>query len=195
MATEAQINANRENAKHSTGARTHAGRAASSLNNLTYGLYTRRDFVRPEEQDEYDIYVQNFYNELKPIGLLEDTLACEIVSASWRLKRCSRAESGLDFEDYSEATDKTRRSIERARSAAQLALNRALTQLKKLQKDRPDLPNEEAELRDMERDLEKDLNQVLSSLMSDPGPSWKEIFPAPYPKTDSSGLIPTETHP
>jgi hypothetical protein len=185
MATEAQFKANRENATHSTGPRTESGRATSSLNHLTYGLYTRQDFVRPEERDEYDIFVHNFYNELKPIGLLEDTLACEIVSASWRLKRCSQAESKLDFEDFSEATDKTRRSIERARSAAQLALNRALTQLKKLQKDRPVLPNEEAELRDMERDLEKDLNQVLSSIMSDPGPSWEEIMDSPKPPASS----------
>ena len=41
MSTEAQQNANRENAKKSTGPRTEAGKAASSRNALKSGMHAR----------------------------------------------------------------------------------------------------------------------------------------------------------
>ena len=48
-ATKAQIRANRENAKKSTGPRTAEGKARVSLNALKHGLLAR-DTVLPTEQ-------------------------------------------------------------------------------------------------------------------------------------------------
>ncbi len=89
MATEKQIEANRRNSIHSTGPCTEAGREASAQNHLTLGLFTRRDYVKPEERDLYKEFCDGFYSELGPEGHIETALAAEIVAASWRLTRCS----------------------------------------------------------------------------------------------------------
>ncbi len=139
MSTEAQINANRENAKHSTGPTSAAGRAASSLNNLATGLYTRHAFVRPEERELYHEFCSDLLLELKPDGPLEKILAADITSAAWRLRRCDIAEARLGDHydettgDWLEAHDKARRSIERARTSARNAMNKAMRELGKLQ--------------------------------------------------------------
>jgi hypothetical protein len=141
MATEKQIEANRRNSTLSTGPCTEAGREASAQNHLTLGLFTRRDYVKPEERDIYKDFCDGFYTELGPEGHIETALAAEIVAASWRLRRCSEAEG--DLADYAtadplldESTEKTRRSIERARNSAHSHFHRSLNQLRKIQTER-----------------------------------------------------------
>jgi hypothetical protein len=141
MATAPQINANRQNARLSTGARTEAGKANSSRNALTLGLYTRADYVKPEERDLYKEFCETMYSELCPASLLEESLTAEITGASWRLRRCSAAEADLaDFATkdplLDDATEKTLRSIERARAGAHSLLHRSINQLRRLQNDR-----------------------------------------------------------
>ena len=141
MATEKQIEANRRNSTLSTGPCTEAGREASAQNHLTLGLFTRRDYVKPDERDLYKEFCDGFYSELGPEGHIETALAAEIVAASWRLRRCSEAEG--DLADYApqdplldESTEKTRRSIERARNSAHSHFHRSLNQLRKIQTER-----------------------------------------------------------
>lgn len=141
MATIAQINANRQNAAHSTGPVTESGKAASSRNALSLGLYTRQDYVKPDERDLYKEFCQTMYSELTPVTLLEESLTAEITGATWRLRRCSNVEGELA--DYSpidpfldETTEKTRRTIERARASAHCILHRSINQLRKLQTER-----------------------------------------------------------
>jgi hypothetical protein len=134
MATAAQINANRENAQSSTGPSTEAGKAASSQNHLTLGLYTRQDYVKAEERDLYKEFCDTMNLELSPEGLLEQSLTSEITGATWRLRRCNAAEGALG--DFDDSTDKTRRSIERARASAHSILHRSINQLRKIQTDR-----------------------------------------------------------
>ena len=134
MATISQIDANRLNAQFSTGPRTESGRAKSSRNALTMGLYTRTDYVKPDERDIYKEFCETMYSELCPASLLEETLISEITGASWRLRRCDAADAGLA--DFDEATDKLRRSVERARSSASSLLHRGINQLRRLQNDR-----------------------------------------------------------
>jgi len=134
MATNSQIDANRLNAQFSTGPRTESGKATSSRNALTLGLYTRADYVKPEERDLYKEFCETMYAELCPASLLEETLVSEITGASWRLRRCNAADAGLDF--FDESTDKLRRSVERARASATSLLHRGINQLRRLQTDR-----------------------------------------------------------
>ena len=56
MATESQINANRENAKLSSGPQTPEGKAKSSRNNTKFGLFATSNCFQPEEKDEYDTF-------------------------------------------------------------------------------------------------------------------------------------------
>jgi hypothetical protein len=144
MPSLSRLNANRENATHSTGPRTPTGKAASSLNHLTCGLYTRQDYVRPEERELYKEFCETMVAELGPETLLEQSLAAEITGATWRLRRCSNAEAELaDYAltdpllDEDEATEKKLRSIERARASAHSLLHRSINQLRKLQTSRP----------------------------------------------------------
>jgi hypothetical protein len=141
MSTDAKIQANRQNAQQSTGPQTESGKSAASRNALTLGLYTRVDYVKPDERDIYKEFCETLYTELSPEGLLEETFATEITGASWRLRRCSAVEA--DLADYAtqdpildESTEKTRRSIERARSHAHTILNRSVNQLRRLQTER-----------------------------------------------------------
>ena len=140
MATTSQINANRANATHSTGPRTEAGKSNASRNHLTCGLYTRQDYVRPDERELYKEFCETMLLELGPETLLEQSLAAEITGATWRLRRCSAAEAELaDYAltdpllDEDEATQKKIRSIERARASAHSLLHRSINQLRKLQ--------------------------------------------------------------
>ena len=79
-------------------------------------------------------FSDSLYSELRPAGLLEESLAIEIVGATWRLRQCAKAEE--EIHGFDETADKTRRSIERARAAANCALNRSLNRLGKLQTER-----------------------------------------------------------
>ncbi len=143
MPTPSQLSANRANAQASTGPRTESGKQTSSLNHLTCGLYTRQDYVRPDERELYKEFCETMLLELAPVTVLEQTLASEITGASWRLRRCSAAEAELaDYAlndpllDEDEKTEKKIKSIERARNAAHSLLHRSLNQLRKLQTDR-----------------------------------------------------------
>jgi hypothetical protein len=95
MATESQINANRQNAAHSSGPSTTTGKATSSRNALTFGLYTREDYFTFEEQDIYKEFCKTMYSELSPATLIEQSLTAEITGATWRLRRCSAVEGEI----------------------------------------------------------------------------------------------------
>jgi hypothetical protein len=133
MTSTAQLNANRENAKLSTGPATESGRENASRNALTLGLYTREDYVKPEDREIYREFCRTMRFELAPEGLVEETLTAEIVGASWRLRLCTAAESHLT--DFLE-DEKTARSIQRARAAAHSFFHRSLNQLRRLQTER-----------------------------------------------------------
>ena len=145
MSTEAQIKANQANAAHSTGPSTEAGRAASSQNHLIHGLYTRRDFVKPEERGVYKEFCDTLTAELGPLTFFEETHVSEIIAAAWRLRRCHEVEGDLAENAAAESgidplldpkAEKTLRSLERARASAYSLLTRATNNLRKIQTDR-----------------------------------------------------------
>ncbi|TKJ32822.1 MAG: hypothetical protein CEE38_07340, partial [Planctomycetes bacterium B3_Pla] len=84
MSTEAQINANRQNAQNSTGPRTAEGKAAVSQNALKHGLFSAVDVVFDESREDYDLLKEKMLAEMRPAGYMELILAERIVSLSWR---------------------------------------------------------------------------------------------------------------
>jgi hypothetical protein len=90
MSTEAQINANRQNAQKSTGPRTVEGKAAVAQNALKHGLFSAADVVFDESRQDYDLLKENLLAEMNPDGYMELMLAERIVSLSWRLRRTER---------------------------------------------------------------------------------------------------------
>jgi hypothetical protein len=93
MATEAQVVANRRNAEKSTGSRTAEGKAAVSQNAVKHGLLAGRDVIRGEEQEEFELYREELFWELEPVGTMESRLAERIVSLAWRLRRAERIQN------------------------------------------------------------------------------------------------------
>ncbi|MHC4229966.1 MAG: hypothetical protein ACYSW0_21225, partial [Planctomycetota bacterium] len=83
MSTEAQINANRQNAQKSTGPRTAEGKAAVAHNALKHGLFSVDDVVFDESQQDYDQLKEKMLAEMRPAGYMELMLVERIVSLSW----------------------------------------------------------------------------------------------------------------
>ena len=95
MATESQTNANRENAKASTGPQTAEGKAKSSRNNTKFGLFAVNNCVQPEEKEDYDNFCSKLWTTLAPADPVEEVTAAEFVRNAWRLRRCAMAEETL----------------------------------------------------------------------------------------------------
>ena len=92
MATEAQINANRINAKASTGPKTEDGKGKAPRNNTKFGLFATNNCVQPHEKQDYDHFCDVLWSELAPLGGIEEVTAAEYVRNAWRLRRCASAE-------------------------------------------------------------------------------------------------------
>ena len=90
MTSERRIEANRRNAKKSTGPRTPAGKAAVALNGLKHGLLSREALVPGECEAELVEFGKRLRAQLAPIGELELLLADRMVSCAWRLRRLLR---------------------------------------------------------------------------------------------------------
>jgi hypothetical protein len=99
MTSERRIEANRRNAKKSTGPRTRAGKAAVALNGLRHGILSREVLVPGEREAELVSFGKRLRAQLAPIGELELLLSDRIVSCAWRLRRLLRPEIRLFKED------------------------------------------------------------------------------------------------
>jgi hypothetical protein len=93
MATEAQIIANRRNAKKSTGPRTPKGKAIVSQNAVKHGLWARQALISTENQADFDLYRDQLLSDLIPESPMESMLAERIVVLSWRLIRTARIQA------------------------------------------------------------------------------------------------------
>ena len=96
MATQKQIEANRQNALKSTGPKSEAGKAASSANALSHGLSASLDAVLPDEDaDAFERLRQGVIADLAPAGALQGALAERVAVLLWRLDRAARLEAQL----------------------------------------------------------------------------------------------------
>ncbi len=95
MATQAQIDANRQNAQKSTGPRTPEGKAVSSRNSLLHGLTAEKHFLDGEDPADFALLAEQFRAEWKPDGPTQDQLVDRMAAAHWRLRRFLMMETGL----------------------------------------------------------------------------------------------------
>ncbi|MBV9501522.1 MAG: hypothetical protein JO138_19310 [Acidobacteriaceae bacterium] len=95
MATDAQIKANRENAKLSTGARTESGKAKSSLNAVKTGLTGRTVLLPSDDAEAYQTHVDGFFDRWDPVGDEERNLVQSLADTEWRLLRIPALEMGI----------------------------------------------------------------------------------------------------
>jgi hypothetical protein len=95
MTTQAQIAANRRNARKSTGPVTEAGKAAASQNALRHGLTARQIASTDERSADFAEFAAALRLDLAPEGEVEEQLAERVILAAWRLRRAARAERGV----------------------------------------------------------------------------------------------------
>ena len=92
MATIAQIFANQQNSKKSTGPKSDEGKAAVSQNAVKHGLFAE-SVIKGENEADYEAFHDKFLAELAPAGAVELMLAERVVSLAWRLKRAERMQN------------------------------------------------------------------------------------------------------
>jgi hypothetical protein len=95
MPSQRQIDANRRNAKKSTGAQTPEGRAAVRSNFLRHGLTAQTAVLANENREHFDEMLEAFQAEYRPAGPTENLLVHQMVMAAWRLPRMRGIETGL----------------------------------------------------------------------------------------------------
>ena len=93
MATEAQVNANRANARKSTGPRTPEGKAVASQNAVTHGFLAQETVIQGEDTGEFALYRERMVRDLAPVGDGELDMAERIVGLAWRLRRAERLQT------------------------------------------------------------------------------------------------------
>jgi len=86
---------NQENAQHSTGPRTAAGKQRSSLNALRHGLTAASAVLPSEDRAAFDAHRRGFFDEYRPATPTESQLVQELVDTSWRLNRIPLLEAEM----------------------------------------------------------------------------------------------------
>ena len=111
MPTNAQIKANRNNAKKSTGPRTEEGKSRVAKNALKHGLLARDTVLPGEDAADFDRQLSALEADIQPANSLEFELVRQIADAQWRMRRLTRLETGF----LAAAVDETRRYMEKRR--------------------------------------------------------------------------------
>lgn len=85
MATNAQVEANRLNAQHSTGPVTDAGKKRSSLNSTVHGFTGQTVFVTPGEKEAYETHCISYIEQYQPKTHQETDLIQQYADQQWSL--------------------------------------------------------------------------------------------------------------
>src|SRR3954447_21808781 len=93
--TERQRNANRANARRSTGPNTHDGKRAMRLNGLRHGLLSHDAILPGEDEAAFEMFRDELYADLAPSGPVEALLAERVIHSAWRLRRAAQAEVAI----------------------------------------------------------------------------------------------------
>jgi hypothetical protein len=104
--TDAKLNANKENAQHSTGPRTPEGKARASLNATRHGL-TGQTVVMPGENLEiYGSFCLAYFKEWQPQGQTEKQVLQTLADTQWRIHRANAFELAVYANGHEKLGDK-----------------------------------------------------------------------------------------
>lgn len=93
--SQKKIEANRKNAKKSTGPRTVEGKAKSAINSIKYGIYSEKYLIKDESYEEFSNYRRKILRCLNPTNPVLFDMATHIVSNGWEYQRCTLLESKI----------------------------------------------------------------------------------------------------
>jgi len=95
LISQRKIEANRRNAKKSTGPKTVEGKAKSAMNSIKYGIYSDKYLIKDESYDEFDNYRRKILKCLNPTNAVLFDMATHVVSNGWEYQRCTLLESKI----------------------------------------------------------------------------------------------------
>ncbi len=93
MATEAQIKANQENAKKSTGPITENGKQRSSMNAMIHGIFSKIPLLPGENQEQFKLLEDEIIKAYQPTDAMEYHLVQRIYLTCIRQIRLREAEA------------------------------------------------------------------------------------------------------
>jgi len=94
--SQKRIDANRRNARKSTGPRSAAGKKRVSQNALTHGLFSQTSPVLPfENKWEYEALAEAMVRDLRPLGILQREIVTQITQLCWKLRRIPAIETTI----------------------------------------------------------------------------------------------------
>src|SRR5437899_12746009 len=111
MLTHRQIEANRQNAQHSTGPSTPEGRAAVRLNGLKHGLCAETIVVPGEDPAQFEAMLNAYRAEYQPATPSAEFLVRQLAMADWRLLRLHRIEAAYQTIRHQEFNDTRREDV------------------------------------------------------------------------------------
>src|SRR6476619_1718939 len=95
MASPAQILANRENARQSSGPKTDTGKQTSSRNAIRHGLTSTQIVLPGEDQSAYEELLRGMHQSYATANEAERVLVDQIAANAWRLMRAQRVETAF----------------------------------------------------------------------------------------------------
>jgi hypothetical protein len=93
MSTQAQLEANRENATHSTGPTSDAGRATCSQNSLKHGLASCQLLIPGESEEEFNTFLAELITDHQPTTVTETLLVQDMAKFHWLADRALRMQN------------------------------------------------------------------------------------------------------
>jgi len=99
MATEKQLQANRQNALKSTGPKSSIGKMVASRNSTQHGFYSTSVLLPDEDRDEFLKLGRRLASAYNPCGVLEEEQVRTIIETRWQLHRANLVDSEL-FQIY-----------------------------------------------------------------------------------------------
>ncbi|HEY2159619.1 MAG TPA: hypothetical protein VGH33_28605, partial [Isosphaeraceae bacterium] len=125
MRSEAQREASRVNGAKSRGPKTQPGKNKTRFNGLKHGLRSNQVVLADEDPAEFQAELKGWADDWRPKTHTRAILVERAAVASWRLRRCVRAESDLLMELAARANDKG----EGGRSELEERIERAMGRL------------------------------------------------------------------
>ena len=197
MATIHQIEANRLNARKSTGPRSAHGKAASSQNALKSGIDAQSEIIPGEKPGDLDALAAEYLDSFQPTTPEERLFVDTLVRDDWQLRRLARVEAQIwehtiaNFFDPDEDTPlghaftnsgRTFERLQRRINATGRSYRNALHELQQIQSTRETQPAAGPVSATTTQPAEtKPLNQPIGFVPSPPSEPVRDPQPRPAP--------------
>jgi hypothetical protein len=118
VTSEKKAEANRQNARKSTGPKTPEGKEAARRNALRHGILSKQVLLPGDDGEALRELGESLSTELQPHGELENLLVDRIIATVWKLRRLDRVEAGIfaweHHEELAERAEREAREYEEA---------------------------------------------------------------------------------